>query len=411
MQASDALERSSPAAASLPRPWSAIGRHAMLPGATHDETARFNAIAALNHFMARHLVPVVKRTYEERAAERFRARFGHAPADRHEVRQALEAEPPYRCWSMLRRNTMEMRQQAGRMLVLRQARALAARAAALGRAAHRPLELDPAVQVPRYLTATEPHLMPGGYHTEVFAGDVSAAASYDAGLFATVGGAAGPLDDAAGRALVALLAREHPHLAPRRVLDLGCGVGHNTLPVAAAFPQAEIVAVDVAAPMLRYGHARASALGVRNVRFVQADATRTGLEPAAFDLVFSTMVLHETSRAAVGALLAESHRLLAPGGITVHLEQPPYRGLPPFEQFMRDWDGRFNNEPFWSGLHELDLAHLLAAAGFERASIFETRMRAPGREDDGACEDYGRAPSWYAIGAVKAPRTSGATAC
>ena len=210
---------------------------------------------------------------------------------------------------------------------------------------------------------------------------------------------------AAGRALVDWLRREHPQFSPRRIVDLGCGLGHNTLPLRAAFPQAEIIAIDVAAPMLRYGHARAKSLGVTDVTFMQADATGAPLEDSSCDLVFTTMVLHETSRQALPRIFAEAHRLLRAGGLTVHLEQPPYRGLDPFEQFMRDWDGRFNNEPFWSALHESHLPSLLVKAGFGAGNVFESKCAAlPPSQNGLQNEDFGRAPSWYVVGAWQAAK-------
>ena len=134
---------------------------------------------------------------------------------------------------------------------------------------------------------------------------------------------------------------------------------------------------------------------------MQADATDTGLADASADLVFTTMVLHETSRESMPRIFAEAHRLLRSGGLTIHLEQSPYHGLDPFEQFMRDWDGRYNNEPFWSALHETRLPEVLQAAGFAAGSIFESKAEPPSAVAGGAPrqEDFGRAPSWYAAGA------------
>jgi SAM-dependent methyltransferase len=383
-----------------PEPWSRIGRHEMLPEASHDEAARFTAIAQLNAFLAARVAPGVQRAYEGRARQAFRLRHGREPLDRHDVGEALGRDPAYRSWSALRRNAMEMRQQAGRALVLRQAAALRERARKFNAGAAT-LRLDPRLDVPRYVSAVDAHLMPGGYTAEYQGDDVSNAANYDAGMFATVGGSAGPWNDAAGRALVDWLRRERPGFSPRRIVDLGAGLGHNTLPLRRAFPDAEVFAIDVAAPMLRYGHARAAALGVHDVQFLQQDATRTSLESGSCDLVYTTMVLHETSREALPRLFAEARRLLRADGLTIHLEQPPYRGLPAFEQFMRDWDGRYNNEPFWSALHESVLPDLLVRAGFARGRVFESRCVAP--RADGAAgadhEDFGRSPRWYAVGA------------
>lgn len=396
----------------IPAAWTDIGRHDVLPEARHDEVARFNSIANLNAFLAQRVAPTVAAAYQRRGVPGFRQRYGRDPADRHEAHEAIARDPAYRAWSALRRNTMEMRQQAGRSLVLRQAGALGERVDSLNEGSGR-LQLDPSLAIPRYVASIDSHLMPGGY-VGTSDSDVTAPANYDAGLFATLGGNAGPWSDAAGRALVGWLQREQPDFVPTRIVDLGCGLGHNTLPLRAAFPQADVIAIDVAAPMLRYGHARARSIGVDDVDFWQQDATRTALDAASCDLVFTTMVLHETSREALPRLLAETHRLLRPGGLTIHLEQPPFRSLDPFEQFMRDWDGRYNNEPFWSSLHESSLPALLQEAGFPAERIFESRCVAltartvSGRDPAQGAEDFGRAPQWYAAGAWRPSATPAA---
>lgn len=389
-----------------PAPWTDIGEHGMLPRASHDEVARFNAIANVNAFLASRIAPRVRTAYERRAKAAYRQREGREPETRGEVDEALCTDPAYRVWSTLRRNAMETRQQAGRQMVLRQARELRDRARALN-AGVDTLQLDPQLRMPPYVAAVDTHLMPGGYTGEWVSDDVSPAANYDAGLFVTIGGSGGPWNDGAGRALVAWLQEHHPGFRPRRIADLGCGLGHNTLPLRAAFPEAEIIAIDVAAPMLRYGHARARTLGVTDVVFSQQDATQTNLPDASCDLVFTTMVLHETSHSALPKLLREARRLLRPGGLTVHLEQPPYRGLEPFEQFMRDWDGRYNNEPFWTALHESSLPDILVRCGFSPDQVFESSCSPKGKpaapaEGAGVAvqkEDFGRAPRWYVAGA------------
>jgi SAM-dependent methyltransferase len=387
---------------SEPFRWAAVGRHALLADTTHDERARFDAIAHFARFLADGVAPAVRTAYETRASAAYRQEHGHEPANRAEASEALAADPSYQAWSALRRGLMENRQLIGRMVVLRQADALAAKARELN-TGQPTLRLDASFSAPRYLSAVDIHCMPGGYVTERIPEDVTGPANYDAGIFATVGGTMGPYSDGAGRALVEWLQQHEPQFRPRRIVDLGCGIGHNTLPLAQAFPESDIVAIDAAAPMLRYGHARARSLGIENVTFLQADATDVPLESGAADLVFTSMVLHETSRAALPRILHECARLLRPGGLTLHLEQPPYRGRPPFEQAMRDWDGRYNNEPFWSGLHETDLPVQLAASGFARDAIFETEMIAPpvdGRTvAERKMEDYGRTPRWYVVGA------------
>lgn len=389
-----------------PPDYRAVGRHAVFPQTSHDEIARLNYLAQMNRHLATRVMPFVKTAWERRAGPRFAAEAGRPAEDRHEVRAALRDDPAFQTWSALRRMTMEQRQQAGRWTTLRQAEALAAAAADLTDGDDR-LVLDPGSRVPRYVSAVDHHCMPGSYHTERFAGDVSGAANYDHAIFATTGGMLGRYTDGAGRGIVQWAARALPGFAPRRILEIGATVGHSLLPIAQAFPDAEVVAVDVGAPVLRYGLARAKSLGVDNVRFVQADGADLSRFPdASFDWVQTTMFLHELSHASMAAIFRESHRLLRPGGIALHVEQPQYGpGMPLFEQAMRDWDSFYNNEPFWSAMHGIDLDAMLVDAGFARDAILHGGVTAvvdrdvfPDAADDDA-EDYGRKAAWHLVGA------------
>lgn len=389
----------------LPPSWQHVGRHAVFPQSAHDDTARFDFLANLNGYLSTRLSPKVRESYEKRVKPAFEQREGRAPENRHEVRKAMAADPVYQTWSALRRNTMEMRQQAGRGMVLRQLGPLIDKVRQINETSPG-LQLDPSVQVPRYVSAVDIHCMPGGYHTELVPGDVLAPANYDSGIFATTGGMLGRWNDGGGQALAQWLKKEHPQFKPRRILDLGCTVGHNAVPLAQAFPDAEVIAIDVAAPMLRYAHARARSLGVENINFRQANAEALDYPDGHFDLISTAMFWHESSSKAMPRKLKEIHRLLADGGLTAHLEQPQYTGMDVYEQFVRDWDTYNNNEPFWGVMHEYDLRKMMADAGFDPAKYFETTARGvvdrdifPEAGRDG--EDYGRAALWTMFGAWK----------
>ena len=382
-----------------------VGRHAVFPATSHDQTERYNFLAHLNRHLATRVMPGVETAYRRQVEPAFARDHGRAPKDRHEVRKSLGDNAIYRTWSALRRNSMEMRQQAGLSVVLPQLGTLIAKsrdAAAADR-----LRLNAELPMPNYLTAVDHHCMPGSYHGERVPDDVSGAANYDSGMFVTTAGMLGGYTDGGGHGVVRHLRRHFPEFRPRRILDIGCGLGHNVLPIAAAFPNADLVAVDVAAPMLRYGAARAAALGIGNVTFVQADATDLAeFDDASFDWIQSTMLLHETSVRALRRIMAESRRLIAPGGLVIHLEQPRYDAdMSPFEQAMRDWDAFHNNEPFWTKLHEIDLDALMVDAGFERDALIHGKVVAvvdgdgflDAASDD--AEDYGRKPAWQITGA------------
>ncbi|MFG6441561.1 class I SAM-dependent methyltransferase [Roseateles sp. LKC17W] len=388
-----------------PPDYRVVGRHAVFPQTTHDEIERINLLAQMNRHLAAQVLPGVVSAYERRVLPRLRATLGREPRDRHEVRRALLDDPAFQAWSALRRMTMEQRQQAGLWTVLRQAHELAATAASLADDEH--LQLDPSLQIPRYVSAVDHHCMPGSYHHERFPGDVTAGANYDHGGFVTTGGLLGRWADGGGQAVVQWLRRAMPDFRPRRILDIGCTVGHSALPIAQAFPKAEVIAVDVGAPVLRYAAARAASLGVKNIRFVQAsgeDLSR--FADGSFDWVQTTMFLHELSTTALSAIFRESHRLLRVGGVALHVEQPQYSAaMPLLEQALRDWDAFYNNEPFWSRLHEMDLGQHLVDAGFAAGEVIHDGVTAvvdtdlfPDAAKD-ATEDYGRKAAWHVIGA------------
>ncbi len=388
-----------------PPPYSLVGKHGVSPDFTHDERARFNFLAQLNTHLAAQVVPGNARAYETRVKPAFEAEHGRAPVDRHEVRKAMLRDSYFQTWSALRRSSMELRQQNGREVVLRQLDKLNAKAAALNHQSPQ-LKLNPDVAIPAYIRKVDFHCMPGGYTTELAADDVSAAANYDIGVFATTGGGLGCFNDGAGLAVAQWMRSRYPDFNPKRILDMGTGPGHTVTAIAQAFPDSEIISVDVAAPMLRFAHARAKSLGVNNITFMQANAENVPLPDADFDVVLTTIFLHETSNLAIRRIMAETHRLLKPGGLSFHLEQPQYAGLPPFEQFMRDWDALYNNEPFWTRMHEMDIEQLMADAGFQRDKMFQDK--AEGILDEtifgkprSDVEDFGRKAAWHLFGVHK----------
>lgn len=389
----------------LPQPWDTIGRHPVLPNVPLDDRARLDNIAHLNHFLTQAVVPALQSRFEGVGKVAFELTHNRAPETRDEARAILEDSVLYRAWSRLRRGSMEQRQKIVADMIAAQADTLA-EAATAEIAQARNLELDPTLELPAYLTETHAHLMHGGYTSEYVANDVSAGANYEVGLYSTVPGRSGPNSDGAGRAIANWLKTRFPNVKPKRIFDLGCGAGLNTVAVAKAFPDAEIIAIDAAAPMLRYAAARAHALGVKNVRFVQANIEHIPARLGLADVAFTSIVLHETSHDAVKNIFRTCYEHLTPNGLTAHVEQPPYHGKPLFEQVMRDWDGQYNNEAFWSGLYALDLAQELADAGFMDAAIFSDDVSAvPWRTDvkvAGKVEDYGRTGNWKVYGAFKA---------
>ena len=74
------------------------------------------------------------------------------------------------------------------------------------------------------------------------------------------------------------------------MLEIGCGTGALTLPLAAAVGErGRVVAVDISEPMLAAARQRVGERGLRNVTLLLGDAQVFAFEPAAFDLATSRM--------------------------------------------------------------------------------------------------------------------------
>ncbi len=219
------------------------------------------------------------------------------------------------------------------------------------------LSLDPGLVAPAYFTEVDIHQHSGGTCGDTLAGIV-----YDRGA-RTMWPAASKDLSIHGRFNAAV---KDIH-QPARVLDLGCGFGKSTRAFYSDFPEAEVTGVDISAPCLKLAAVTAMEDQARNVRYRQSCAEATGFGPESFDLVTSTMLLHEMPPKAVRATIAESFRLLENGGHAIHLDYLPDDD--PFSRFIHYGHGRRNNEPYMEPLDKMDLGGALREAGFEDVEI------------------------------------------
>ncbi|MDE0158009.1 MAG: class I SAM-dependent methyltransferase [Gammaproteobacteria bacterium] len=380
-------------------------KHAILPEPTHDELARQQFVRSFKEHLVAHVHPGNRLAYEHRVKPAFVEENGREPDNRFEIRDVMIRDPHYRLFSALLRTSQEMMWSASQQPVQRNLHDLAEKAKDADSAGGS-LRLDPDLEIPRYHKAVDIHCQPGGYHTEVTRDDVAPGAVYDRAVFIYAMGQMGPDNADMGDSAAAWIKENYPDFKPARILDMGCAVGHSTVPYAQTWPDAEVHGIDVAAPMLRYAHARAESLGAK-VHFSQQNAERTDFEDASFDLVVSHILLHETSEKAIRRVISECHRLLKPGGLMVHAETPPYKDLGPFDAFMLDWDTRNNNEPFWGRSHDIDYVELSSRAGFDPEKVFE--VMAPSAYQIAQARrskvfqggDFGGGGLWFLYGAEK----------
>ena len=343
--------------------------HAVLPRPTHDEASRQEFAKSLKQFVQGGLLPGLAGAFGKRAAPAFERQHGRAPADRHDIRRAMVADPYFQTYAATNRIAQELLWDAVTDTLDHDLPRIEAEAARLSAESAAPLEARDDFPVPRYVSAIDIHCMPGGYAGNA---GLAAGALYDRGVYLYAMGYMGPHNDDMGRSVANYVRRRMPDFQPRRILDMGCTCGHSTVPYKEIFPEAEVVGIDVAGPQVRYAHARAKALG-HDIAFHQRDASDTGFPAESFDLIVSHILLHETSGKAMPAVVRECHRLLRPGGLMIHADLPPFDLMDPFTQFILDNETWYNNEPFWGAMREVDQVKLAKDSGFEPDSVrFDT---------------------------------------
>ncbi len=125
------------------------------------------------------------------------------------------------------------------------------------------------------------------------------------------------LQDQAGT-LVDLLHSDTAYPGGSMVLEVGCGVGAQTVTLAQRSPEARFTSVDVSADSIAEAERRVDWAGLTNVEFRQADIFALPFEAESFDHVFVCFVLEHLSRP--GEALAVLERLLRPGGTITLIE-------------------------------------------------------------------------------------------
>lgn len=106
------------------------------------------------------------------------------------------------------------------------------------------------------------------------------------------------------------------NIAPRTLIDLGCGTGAFFPELRERFPKAVHLGLDIALPMLEKARGRTTTwqrlLRRPSPQLVCADAERLPFATGSVDLVFSNLALQWTDP---GRVFAEASRVLVPGGL------------------------------------------------------------------------------------------------
>lgn len=118
--------------------------------------------------------------------------------------------------------------------------------------------------------------------------------------------------------LTGLLHFDTVYPAGHAVLEAGCGVGAQTVTLAARSPDARFTSIDIRPESIDAARQRTRAAGLTNVTFQQADIFSLPFEAGSFDHVFVCFVLEHLGQPMEA--LARLKRLLKPGGTITIIE-------------------------------------------------------------------------------------------
>lgn len=99
-------------------------------------------------------------------------------------------------------------------------------------------------------------------------------------------------------------------LEPTRILDLGCGTAYLTRQLAAKYPNAEVIGVDLALGMIEHAKSHADS---DNQTYICSDAEALDFPDNHFDFIYSSLMIHWAND--IQHVFNELFRLLKPEGL------------------------------------------------------------------------------------------------
>ncbi len=200
------------------------------------------------------------------------------------------------------------------------------------------LQWDPNFVYPEYFTVIPYHRQPGSYHSDPLSGHI-----YHYGTKVFHGGS-NDKDEAKIERIVSL--PEPIDGKVTKFLDIACAIGSGTVAAKERWPEAEVYGIELAGPLVRYAHMRATRMK-SEVHFSQQLAEKLNFADNTFDLIYMSTLLHEMPIPEGRTAVKEAKRVLRPGGILVINDMvQATRPLNIWSDYDRYFDHMFNNEPY-----------------------------------------------------------------
>ena len=148
-------------------------------------------------------------------------------------------------------------------------------------------------------------------------------------------------------------------------IDLGCGTGRLLAFLHDAWPGMRLTGIDLSAPYL--AEARRLVGRTARVKLIEGAAEKLPFADASIDLVVSSFLLHELPPDVRASVLAETSRVLKPGGLAVIVDSIQKGDHPAWDGLL-DLFPHYFHEPYYASYVDGDLSAWCEAAGLSPVS-------------------------------------------
>ncbi len=145
-----------------------------------------------------------------------------------------------------------------------------------------------------------------------------------------------------------------------RILEIGAGTGRAAEFVQAAFPQAQITALDLSEAYLRLARKKTNTL--KKADFIQGDGADLPFKDQQFDAVYSAFIFHELPEKVREAVITESLRVLKPHGFIGLVDSLQKGDNPKLDGALNDFPREFH-EPFYKNYISRPMEEMFSKLG------------------------------------------------
>ena len=161
-----------------------------------------------------------------------------------------------------------------------------------------------------------------------------------------------------------------------KILDLGCGSGYLSFPIAEIHPDCEVTGLDIVSDALDVNRAAASEKRLENLSFVSYDGISFPFDEKYFDLVVTRYSLHHFPD--IEHSIGEVSRVLVPGGQLFISDPCPNdcdteRFVDDYMRLKKDGHIKFYTKSEW-----IDIC---SGCGLRISDGFESTIRFPKKKD------------------------------